>query len=337
MDGNPKDFREAYNEMVSKMGQDDEGQDNMFQDTVPDDSIPSDSQPQDGTQPIEGDPIDAPPVEPNAEPPVEPVQQGQAIDPYSVVDRQAEALKNATIAYQQAQAENAQLKALMQEQNTAARETVMDDAMTPPVPTMPQMPDFAELAYMSEEEKNRVMSEFTNGLMDSVKNDVLTTVQPFIEKARQAEQLEMENAIIAQMSDPASDLPDFDKLLPQMKQIIQNNPLLSSAENPEEKWINAYVMAVGSNAIDQPKKDKLSDDEKSLLTNDDFIDMYRKNKDLQRLVAQDTLQAANEGQAIPTFSAGGDAGNVALNIQEKPKDFDQAKAGMFSLFKRRQQ
>ena len=94
----------------------------------------------------------------------------------------------------------------------------------------------------------------------------------------------------------------------------------------EEKFINAYAIARGVNAINTPPA------EPKELTDDELMELYDKNPTFQELIEKKRIDAIKNSQQVPPFSASSGAVNAALNIQEKPKTFDEASERTRKMF-----
>ena len=160
-------------------------------------------------------------------------------------------------------------------------------------------------------------------------------VQPYIDRAKEADLRDAEEAIILKFSDPQSGYADFAEYVPMIRNIAKNNPLVANAELNEDKILTAYAIAKGIKSnMPQPAKLKLSDEDKKLLSNDELLDIYRSNPDLQKMIASEQIQKVQETGEVPVFSASGDVGNVALTPDEKPKTLADARKIMSNLFRR---
>lgn len=323
----PKSLKEAYTQMMAQRNE-----------APPGDGIPQATPPEPPAEPTPE--VQATEGQQNVppEPPAPPVEQ-PAVDPMNLVSQQTEALRNATGMVQQMQSQNQQLqqeverlRSAMDEQNSAAEIAEMRQAVTPPAP--PQMPSFDDIAYISDEEKQRRQAEYTTSLASFLKGQIMDEVQPYIDRAREADLRDAEEAIILKFSDPQSGYADFAEYVPMIRNITKNNPLVANAEMNDDKILTAYAIAKGIKSnIPQPAKLKLSDEDKKLLSNEELLEIYRSNPDLQKMIASEQIQKVQETGEVPVFSASGDVGNVALTPDEKPKTLADARKIMSGLFR----
>lgn len=323
----PKSLKEAYTQMMAQRNEAPPG-DGAVLATPPE--PPAEPTPE--VQATEGQ-QNVPPA-----PSAPPVEQ-PAVDPMNLVSQQTEALRNATGMVQQMQTQNQQLRqeverlrSAMDEQNSAAEIAEMRQAVTPPAP--PQMPSFDDIAYISDEEKQRRQAEYTTSLASFLKGQIMDEVQPYIDRAKEADLRDAEEAIILKFSDPQSGYADFAEYVPMIRNIAKNNPLVANAEMNDDKILTAYAIAKGIKSnIPQPAKLKLSDEDKKLLSNEELLEIYRSNPDLQKMIASEQIQKVQETGEVPVFSASGDVGNVALTPDEKPKTLADARKIMSGLFR----
>lgn len=286
-----------------------------------------------------------PPAEPEVQTEVQTEAQTQAPtqpaqpDPYQMMSQQTEALRNATGMVQQMQSQNQalnqeieRLRSALDEQNQAAEVSEIRQAVTPPAP--PQIPTLDELAYLDDEGKAARQNEYASAMAEFIKCQAMADLQPFIDRAKEAERIEAEEAIITKLSSPESGYADFADFIPMIKNIAKNNPLVANAEAGDDKYLTAYAIAKGIKANEPvAPKTQLTDEDLRLLGNEQLLAIYRSNPELQRLIAQEQMSKAKETGEVPTFSASGDAANVALNPTEKPKNLADAKKTLMNFFR----
>lgn len=321
MADSPKTLQEAYEAMKAGIAEQPAPTEPM-----PEEPVQTETMAEPQSEPITEEPAQAPQV---AEP-----------DPYQMMSQQTEALRNATGMVQEMQSQNQmlnqeieKLRSALDEQNRAAEVSELRQAVTPPAP--PQVPTLEELAYLDEAGKLERQNAYAAEMAEFIKGQAMADIRPYLEKAKEAERLEAEEAIIAQLSSPESGYADFAEFLPMIKNIAKNNPLVANADIGEDKYLTAYAIAKGIKANEPTlPKVKLTDEEKRLLGNDELLEIYRSNPEFQKMIIQEQLQKAKETGEVPTFSASGDAGNIALSPQEKPKTLAEAKKTLMDIFRR---
>ena len=240
-----------------------------------------------------------------------------------------EAVNTAEIAAQTAQEKDMQLQQVLQELETlraqnqqmqgtiselskANEENLVEEAMQ--MPTL----DVNSLAFLTEEEIAQKQAEYAQQMAEFVKAGVMKEVSPFVEQAKEGlYQKEKAETLSALAQVP--ELAGINDMIPQLDKIIANNRWLQSDDmSIDEKYINAYAIARGVNAINTPPE------EPKELTSEELMELYDKNPTFQELVEKKRIEAIKNSQQVPPFSASSGAVNAALNIKEKPKTFEEA-------------
>ena len=254
------------------------------------------------------------------EPTEQPTQENAMLD---------DAVNTAEIAAQTAQQKDAELQQVLQEiealrvqnqqmQGTIAElskkneENLIEEAMQPPVL------DVNGLAFATEEEIAQAQAEFAQKMAEYNRQQIMKELAPTLEYAKKGMRDEERANTLSALSQ-VPELAGINDMLPQLDKIIANNKWLQSEDMPvEEKYINAYAIARGVNAINTPPE------EPKELTSEELMELYDKNPTFQELVEKKRLDAIKQSQQVPPFSASSGAVNAALNIKEKPKTFEEA-------------
>ena len=240
-----------------------------------------------------------------------------------------EAVQTAEVAAQAAQQRDMQLQQVMQElealraQNQSMQGTITElskkneENLIEEALQMPTL-DVNGLAFATEEEIAAAQSKYAEQMAAFVKGGIMKEISPFVEQAKEGlYQKERSETLSALAQVP--ELQGINDMLPQLDKIIANNRWLQSDDMPiEEKYINAYAIARGVNAINTPPE------EPKELTSEELMELYDKNPSFQELVEKKRLDAIKQSQQVPPFSASSGAVNAALNIKEKPKTFEEA-------------
>ena len=273
------------------------------------------------------DPVEVPAEEvPVEEVPVEEVPQEQPVQEGAMLD---DAVNTAETAAQFAQEQNAQLQQALQElealkaQNQQMQgmitelsqkneENLIEEAMQPPVL------DINGLAFADEDTIKKAQAEHAQKSYEYYRQQIMKELAPALEYAnkgmREAERTETLSAL-----SEVPELAGINDMLPQLDRIIANNRWLQSDDmTMEEKYINAYAIARGVNAINTPPE------EPKTLTDDDLMKLYDENPTFQELIEKKRIASLKDSQQVPPFSASSGAVNAALNIKEKPKTFEEA-------------
>lgn len=209
-------------------------------------------------------------------------------------------------------AQNQQMQGTLQELSNKNEENLIEEAMQPP--TL----DINGLAFATEEEIAQAQAEYAQKLSEYNRNQIMKELAPTLEYAKKGMQDEERANTLSALSQ-VPELAGINDMLPQLDKIIANNRWLQSDDMPiEEKYINAYAIARGVNAINTPPE------EPKELTSEELMELYDKNPTFQELVEKKRIETIKNSQQVPPFSASSGAVNAALNIKEKPKTFEEA-------------
>lgn len=143
-----------------------------------------------------------------------------------------------------AQEENQHLQDLIREQNEKQQEQIVEQ-------TMPQM-DFDAYNFASDEERQAMQSAYATQMMDFVRTGVMKDLEPALEMAKTA-QFQNERANVIGSLKDIPELAGIEGMVPQMDALMKANPSLFREDIPlEERYISAYAMARGVNAMNTP-------------------------------------------------------------------------------------
>lgn len=220
-------------------------------------------------------------------------------------------------------AQNQQMQGTLEELSRQNEENLIEEAMQ--MPTL----DVNALAFATEDEVAQAQAEYAQQMAEFVKAGVMKEVSPFVEQAKEGiYQKEKADAISALSQVP--ELAGINDMIPQLDKIIANNRWLQSEDMPiEEKFINAYAIARGVNAINTPP---VQPEPPKELTAEELMELYDKNPTFQELVEKKRIETIKQSQQVPPFSASSGAVNAALNIKEKPKTFEEASERTRKMF-----
>lgn len=265
-------------------------------------------------------------TEESVETPIEETIEEQPTQDNAILD---DAVNTAEIAAQTAQERDMQLQQALQElealrvQNQQMQgtldelsrqneENLIEEAMQPPVL------DINGLAFATEEEIAQAQADFAQKMSEYNRQQLMKELAPTLEYAKRGMQEAERTETLSALSQ-VPELAGINDMLPQLEKIISNNRWLQSDDmSVEEKFINAYAIARGVNAINTPPE------EPKELTSEELMELYDKNPTFQELVEKKRIEAIKQSQQVPPFSASSGAVNAALNIKEKPKTFEEA-------------
>jgi hypothetical protein len=303
-----------------------------------------------GDEPLEeGAPVEEPidePVEEQAEQPEEVSEEEAAMDqPIDTVEEQIvqdeavidDAVDTAEVAAQAAQERDMQLQQMMQElealkaQNQQMSGTIEElsrrneENLIEEALEMPTL-DMNGLAFATEEEARQMQEEYASKMTEFVRSGLMKELAPFLEQAKEGQYQKEKSDVLSVLSE-IPELQGINDMIPQLDNIIASNRWLQSDDmDMDEKYINAYAIARGVNAMntvpEEPKE----------LTSKELMELYKNNPEFQELVEKDRLEAIKNSQQVPPFSASSGAVNAALNIPEKPKTFEEASERTRKMF-----
>ena len=220
-------------------------------------------------------------------------------------------------------AQNQQMQGTLEELSKKNEENLIEEAMQ--MPTL----DVNALAFATEDEVAQAQSAYAQQMAEFVKAGVMKEMSPFVEQAKEGIYQKEKTETLEALSQ-VKELNGIKDMLPQLDKIIANNKWLQSDDMPmDEKFINAYAIARGVNAINTPPVEPEPPKE---LTAEELMELYDKNPTFQELVEKKRLDAIKQSQQVPPFSASSGAVNAALNIKEKPKSWDDASERTRKMF-----
>ena len=217
-------------------------------------------------------------------------------------------------------AQNQQMQGTISELSQKNEENLIEEALQ--MPTL----DVNGLAFATEEEVAKAQEEYARQMAEFVRAGVMNELSPTLEYAKKG----MQDAQRAETLSALAQVPELqgiNEMIPQLDKIIANNKWLSADDMPiEEKYINAFAIAMGVNAINTPPEPPKE------LTSEELMELYDKNPTFQELVEKKRIDAIKQSQQVPPFSASSGAVNAALNIKEKPKTWDDASERTRKMF-----
>lgn len=226
------------------------------------------------------------------------------------------------------QTQNQELMKVIQQMSSQQQERVVETA------TEPQMPELAlpelniDYTYDDEETIKGKHRDYTQRLLEyakeDAKRDVLRELAPIIDASRQGLNERRRSDAVNMLSN-MPELQGFNDSLPILNQMLDNNKIFSAAADAplEDKYVMAYFITKGMDAVKNAGKQ---------MTPDDFIKLYQQNPEYERAINAFKLGQVKPNQEIPSMSASSGAVNAALNMPEKPKNFDEANEMIKNLF-----
>ena len=219
------------------------------------------------------------------------------------------------------QQQNMQLQGTIEELSRQNEETIVEEALQPPVL------DISSLAFADEETVNAAQAKFAEDMAAYNRQAFMKEFAPVIEQANKAKYAEEREETLSDLS-LIPELNGIRDMLPQLDRIIANNKALSASDVPmDEKYITAYAIAKGVNFINTPPPEPPKE-----LTPEELMTLYNKNPEFQELVERQRIDQVKNSQQVPPFSASSGAVNAALDIKEEPKGWDDASERTRKMF-----
>lgn len=210
-------------------------------------------------------------------------------------------------------AQNQSMQGAIEELSKKNEENLIEEAMMPP--TL----DINGLAFATQEEIAQAQADYAQKMADYNRKQIMDELAPTLEYAKRGMQEAEKTEVLAALSQ-VPELNGIETMIPQLDKIIANNKWLQSDDmSLDEKLINAYAIARGVNAINTPPPEPPKE-----LTSEELMELYDKNPTFQELVEKKRLDTIKQSQQVPPFSASSGAVNAALNIEKKPKTFEEA-------------
>ena len=288
-------------------------------------------------QAVQEEAVTEPTTEPDTEPEA-PVQDAVAAQTAMTEEAIATAEQAAQIA-QQKDAEVNQLKQMLEQERQHSqnlegtlsemnkqRETeVLAEALVPP-----QM-DFKTIMFEDDDVIAQAQAKYAEDMAAYNRKILEKEYEPVRQQAKRLEEHEMLENLKSSLKGRA-EFEGFDnpEMLKRLDVIIHNNEFLKDSNLPyEKKLINAYAIARGADAMYTPKKEP---EQPKAQTVDELIEIYKNNPDFKAAIEKMRIEELSAGQQVPVLSASGGAGNVALNIKDKPQTLGDARERAKSRF-----
>lgn len=237
----------------------------------------------------------------------------------SVAEQAAQTAQQMQQQLRAAQEENQHLQELIREQNEKQQEQITEL-------TMPEM-DFDAYNFATDEERQAMQSAYATQMMDFVRAGVMKDLEPALEMAKTAQFQNDRAAVIGSLKD-IPELAGIESMVPQMDAIMKANPALFREDIPlDERYISAYAMARGVNAMNTPPQQPATEP-----TAEELIEMLNSNEQAKELYEKQRIAALKSNAAVPQMSASSGAVNAAINIPNKPKSWDDAAQQALGMF-----
>lgn len=217
---------------------------------------------------------------------------------------------------------SAALERQNQEMSARREEEIIEEALTPPVL------DIASLAFESPEAQAEAQRKYAEEMTAYNQKIMEKELAPLKERARKADELEVIEAMKAQVAGDKR-FTGFSDMMPRLQNIIKNNKALANSDmSMQDKLIQAYAIARGVDAMEAPEPEPPKE-----MTADEFVDKYKQNPDFRKAIEQIRIAELNDSQQVPPLASSTGAGNVARNIKEKPETLSEASERTRQMFR----
>ena len=305
--GEELSLEDALNEVAAEM----ESQEDV-EDAVPTDATAEETSVE-AQESVAADEQDVPKLSPEEQMLAEATQTAEQATQMAA-QKNAE-LQQVMAQLQQANAAKAQLQATIEELSKKNEEQVLEETLGIP------LLDIDGLAYADDDTRRIAQEEYARQMSEFVKAPIMKELEPLIRQAKEGEELKHKSETVARLSQ-APELQGLEAMMPQIDRIIAQNPILNKADVPlDEKIVMAYTIAKGVDGIKNPPAPPEPPKE---LSAEELLGLYNSNPEFRELVEKQRVSEIKNSQQVPSFSASSGAGNAALNIPDRPKNFEEA-------------
>lgn len=230
-------------------------------------------------------------------------------------------LENTLKKLGEVQERNAQLEKLLSEQNAVAAQTVGEVVESAPIL------DYDELAFLSVEDRNQRIKEFSDSVADYASKKTLEKLSPIIgeyDKTQKQAQLEAAYGSLASM-------PEFaDIANPESREgierILSNTPELESVPL-ENRLMLAYLAQRGVQSVNTPPVQR---------TAADIAKEAMSSPEVMKLIAEASYrEAQNASRTVPPQVPSHGYGNAPVTVLSKPKSIDEVTSRLYDSIKGR--
>lgn len=217
---------------------------------------------------------------------------------------------------------SAALQKQNEEMSAQREEEIIEEVLTPPVL------DIASLAFESPEVQAEAQRKYAEEMTAYNQKMMEKELAPLKERVRKADELEIIEAMKSQVAGDKR-FTGFSDMLPRLQNIIMNNKALAASDMPmQDKLIQAYAIARGVDAMEAPEPEAPKE-----MTTEELVAKYKGNPEFRKAIEQLRIEELKAGQQVPPLASSTGAGNVALNIKEKPTSFKDAAERTRQMFR----
>jgi len=196
------------------------------------------------------------------------------------------------------------LEKLNEEKVIQETEKVTEDSIT----------DEKEISAESDEKL------IAKNIYEIARKELYNELLPLVECARKYKDREERDKVIKMMI-LTEEMADAADKADEMDQVIENYPALKNSKDIMEKYVTAYVILKGRDACIANKKKSV----------EELMDIFENNEEFRNAVSLKIREDIKKQNSVPYMNFEG--GITSLNLEEKPKNPQDAKNATFRLFK----
>ncbi len=225
--------------------------------------------------------------------------------------------------------QNEELKSTIEQMSRQQEETIVNDMLEPPVLNAEQV------LYGDAESQSKALADYQQKVNEYnkaiLRREMEEELKPLMEFAREGMAMKEKAEALKAIKETVPELSDIDSKAPVLDAIIEQNPFLSASDKPmEEKYIMAYMLSRGLDAVKNPP---VPPEPPKAPTAQELMEYAKNNKEFAEMLAMEKIAAVQSGQQVPPFSASSGAVNAAPTIQNTPTNLDEAKEQFKKMFR----
>lgn len=175
----------------------------------------------------------------------------------------------------------------------------------------------ADEKELSSESDERLIAK---NIYEIARKDLYNELLPLVECARKYKNKEERDKVIKMMI-LTEEMADAADKADEMDEVIENYPALKNSKDIMEKYVTAYVILKGRDACIANKKKSV----------EELMDIFENNEEFRNAVSLKIRDDIKKQNSVPYMNFEG--GITSLNLEEKPKNMQDAKNATFRLFK----
>ncbi|MBR5535748.1 MAG: hypothetical protein IKU60_03780 [Clostridia bacterium] len=180
--------------------------------------------------------------------------------------------------------------------------------------------DFSAFLYGTDEERGKAKENLVTYLLEALKSEAA----PILAERDEAERQSGIAKAIKLLSHMEEDFPGYGAKSDAIEALIGRDAVLKAYENPVQARIAAYIMNKGLEAIE---KDKTG------MSVDELMDLYRKNEEFKMAIEKDRLEKLKSTGEVPVVPMGGSFSQAEpYKAEKKPQTMAEAREKMKKKF-----